>query len=78
MVKVCEKCGAMLECTKSDFTSIVKYLVDNLNIDVDREVEFGPREVIRVRLRLGYNVISEDHCEIHTHVELADQPTLSR
>jgi hypothetical protein len=43
---------------------MIKYLIDNLEIEVDTVTEFGPVDNIVVTLKLGDNVISQDSCEL--------------
>ena len=48
----------------SEFEDAVKYIIDNLEIDIDQVQEFGPEETIKVSLSLGGNVISESSCTL--------------
>ena len=48
----------------SEFEYLIKYLVDNLEIDIDQVQEFGPIETIKVSLSIGGNVISEASCTL--------------
>ena len=41
---------------------LLKYLTDNLSIEVDQTEEFGPTEIISVKLELENTVISESSC----------------
>ena len=43
---------------------VVKYLVDNLSVEIEQNTEFGPVEEITVKLLLGDNVISESSCSL--------------
>jgi hypothetical protein len=43
---------------------MIKYLVDNLEIEVDTVTEFGPVDNIVVTLKLNGHVISQDSCEL--------------
>ena len=51
-------------------TELVRYIVDNLSISIDTHTRFGPRDVIKVELLLGENVISESECEIETEPDV--------
>lgn len=46
------------------FEEIIKYLIDNLKIEIEQETKFGPVERVKVKLKLGDNVISEDYCDL--------------
>ena len=46
------------------FEEVIKYLADNLDISIEQETVFGPEERIKVQLRIGGIVISEDYCEL--------------
>lgn len=48
----------------SEFADIIKYLADNLEINISQVVEFGPVEMIKVELSLGGTVISESDCQL--------------
>lgn len=41
---------------------IIKYIAEHLSIEIDHEVDFGPVDKIKVKLKIGDNVISEDDC----------------
>jgi len=41
---------------------LIEYLKSNLRIEVRQETDYGPCEVIKVRLYLGEEVITEDSC----------------
>ena len=43
---------------------VIKYLVEHLEIEVDTETDFGPVEKVRVKLKFGKNIISQDYCEL--------------
>jgi hypothetical protein len=49
-----------------EFVDVIEYLIDNLEIRVEQNTEFGPVEEIKVKLVLGGNVISEDSCNLPT------------
>lgn len=50
----------------SEFNDVIKYLADNLHIDIEQQHMFGPVETIKVQLRIGDKVISEDYCDLPT------------
>lgn len=47
----------------------IKYLVDNLEINIEQVTEFGPVEQIKVTLTLDGNVISESSCDLPERIE---------
>jgi len=49
---------------KTMFEDVIKYLVDNLDIEVEQITEFGPVETIKVKLLVDGNVISESECSL--------------
>lgn len=48
----------------AEFESTIKYIIDNLEIEIDQERRFGPVETIKVKLLLSDNVISESWCDL--------------
>lgn len=48
------------------FEEVIKYLIDNLEVSVEQNTEFGPVQCITVKLEIGGNVISESSCELPT------------
>ena len=47
-----------------DLSEIMEYLIDNLDITIEHNQEFGPVETIRVSLELGGNEIASSSCEL--------------
>ena len=42
----------------------IKYIGEYLSIEISRETEFGPIEVIKAQLYIGDQLISESQCDL--------------
>jgi len=47
-----------------ELEDVIKYLKENLEIEVEQLTEFGPIETIKVKLVLDDKVISESNCTL--------------
>lgn len=45
-------------------SEMIKFLADNLSIEIGQFEEFGPVEILSVKLELGDTVISESTCTL--------------
>jgi len=44
------------------FDEAIKWIMENLEIEINQETDFGPYEKIIVKLKMKGHVISEDYC----------------
>ena len=58
-----------LEKEKNPLEQVIDYLKEHLEISSDQTAEFGPVEVIKVKLELGDHVISESECTLPSQEE---------
>jgi hypothetical protein len=53
----------------SEIEDVIKYITDNLTIEIDQKTEFGPVEVIEVSLWIGGNCISQASCDLPREIK---------